>query len=115
MSRDCKECFYYTWQHALLCAVEPALVNNACECRHYEYNPTYESDGIVVQDAFHLGYAVAARLPYRWEDHHEGGFIMAMVVVREDYGFMRAVDLPDLNQYLDPDSPWEDTGIMDED
>jgi len=86
---------------------------NACICKHYDYAPTYSVDGIVFQDAIHLGYAVAQRLPYSWEDHYEGGLVVAMVVVREGYGFMRAVDLPDYNVY--EDGEFVDSSFDDED
>jgi len=44
MERDCKWCFYYTWEEPLLCAVEPEMAKdsrNACECRHYDYDSSF--------------------------------------------------------------------------
>lgn len=53
------------------------------------------------------GYARAVDLPYRWEDHYEGGLIKGMVITQDAHGFLVAVDIPydyDLNaDFVDND------------
>jgi len=62
-------CFYYTWEYALLCAVEPELAQdsrNACICKHYDYNPeveeTFIENGETIFYVPELGYAPAVRI-----------------------------------------------------
>ena len=98
---DCKYCFYYTWEKALLCAVDPITAEHgdASNCRHFQHDPQYIVNGFVTMDSPELGFMVAIPLPYKWEDHYEGGLVEALVVTRDAYGFIRAVDIPDNNVY----------------